>query len=631
MLDAIRKLTQGWLAKVILAIITIPFALFGIESYLKDAGSDVAVATINGDKITIQEFSNAIETTRNRLLSQGQKIDAGLLESPELKQSVLDGLISRRLVRAEVDHQQFKISDDQLSQHILSMPEFQQDGKFSEDLYQKTLQQNKLTVAKFEASIRQDMLMQQARDGIAQLAFSPNAVADQALKSAFEQREVSTLEIKASDFITKVNVTPEEAKAYYEQHKDKLIVPEQVKLEFALLSAASLMGQVNVSDEEVKQFYDANKEKFQGDEQRQASHILIGFGVEATEKDKEAAKAKALDVLAQVKKNPKSFEALAKKYSQDPSAEKGGDLGSFGRGAMVKPFEEAAYAMKVGQVSDLVETEFGYHIIKLNGITGQAPSFDEAKPKIKAELIFQKAQMKYAELTEEFSNLVYEQSGSLKPVADKFNLQLQTSQWMTREEGAKYFKNEKIMALAFSDEVLKEKRNSEAVEVSPNNLVSVRVVDYKPSAPRAFDEVKDGIGAVIKLEKALKMASENGAALLAKLNSNEPPKELDWVTPVTVDRKNAQGLSNGVMSQVFRVNASKLPAYAGFVDENKAYVIVKILNVNNQLAGNEEAKKSAEDEFQSILATEFVSAYGASLKAKEDIKVNNSVIFNKAE
>jgi peptidyl-prolyl cis-trans isomerase D len=631
MLDAIRKLTQGWLAKVILAIITIPFALFGIESYLKDAGSDVAVATINGDKITIQEFSNAIETTRNRLLSQGQKIDAGLLESPELKQSVLDGLISRRLVRAEVDHQQFKISDDQLSQHILSMPEFQQDGKFSEDLYQKTLQQNKLTVAKFEASIRQDMLMQQARDGIAQLAFSPNSVADQALKSAFEQREVSTLEIKASDFISKVNVTPEEVKSYYEQHKDKLIVPEQVKLEFALLSSASLMGQVNVSDEEVKQFYDANKEKFQGDEQRQASHILIGFGIEATEKDKEAAKAKALDVLAQVKKNPKNFEALAKKYSQDPSAEKGGDLGSFGRGAMVKPFEEAAYAMKVGQVSDLVETEFGYHIIKLNGITGQAPSFDEAKPKIKAELIFQKAQMKYAELTEEFSNLVYEQSGSLKPVADKFNLQLQTSQWMSREEGAKYFKNEKIMALAFSDEVLKEKRNSEAVEVSPNNLVSVRVVDYKPSAPRAFDEVKDGIGAVIKLEKALKMASQNGAALLAKLNSNESPKELDWITPVTVDRKNAQGLSNGVMNQVFRINGSKLPAYAGFVDENKAYVLVKILSVNNQLAGNEEAKKSAEVEFQSILAAEFVSAYGASLKAKEEIKVNNSVIFNKAE
>jgi peptidyl-prolyl cis-trans isomerase D len=631
MLDAIRKLTQGWLAKVILAIITIPFALFGIDSYLKSAGGDVAVATLNGDKITIQEFSNAIENARNRLLSEGQKIDPGLLESPELKQSVLNGLISRRLVAAEISHQHFKISDEQLSQHILSMPEFQQDGKFSEDLYQKTLQQNKLTVAKFESSIRQDMLMQQARDGIALLAFAPNAVADQALNSAFEQREVSTVEIKASDFISKVNVTPEEVKAYYEQHKDKFIVPEQVKLEFALLSAASLMGQVTVSDEEVKQFYNANKEKFQGDEQRQASHILIGFGINATEKDKEVAKAKALDVLAQVKKNPKNFEALAKKYSQDPSAEKGGDLGSFGRGAMVKPFEDAVYAMKVGQISDLVETEFGYHIIKLNGITGQAPSFEEAAPKIKAELIFQKAQMKYAELTEEFSNIVYEQSGSLKPVADRFKLQLQTSQWMTREQGAKYFKSDKIMALAFSDEVLKEKRNSEAVEVSPNNLVSVRVVDYKPAAPRSFDEVKAAIETVIKLDKAVKMASDSGTALVAKLKSNEGSKELDWITPVTVDRKNAQGLSNSVMNQVFKINAAKLPAYAGFVDDNRAYVIVKVLKVSSQLAGDEDAKKAAEGEFQSILGAEYVSAYGASLRDKEDIKINNSVIFNKTE
>jgi len=626
MLDAIRKLTQGWMAKVILAIITIPFALFGIDSYLKNAGGDVAVATINGDKISVQEFSNSIETVRNRLLSQGQKIDPLMLESPELKQSVLDGLISRRLVNADVKRQQFKISDEQLNQHILSMPEFQQDGKFSEDLYQKTLQQNKLTAAKFESSIRQDLTTQQARDGLARLAFVPNAVADQTLKFAFEQREVSTVEVKAADFISEVSVTPEEIKAYYDQHKDKFIVPEQVKLEFALLSAASLMGQVNVTDEEVLQFYKSNIDKFQGDEQRQASHILIGFG-----EDKEAAKAKALDVLAQVKKNPNSFEALAKKYSQDPSAEKGGDLGSFGRGMMVKPFEEAAYSMKVGQISDLVETEFGYHIIKLTGITGQAPTFDEVKPKIKAELIFQKAQMKYAELSEEFSNTVYEQSGSLQPVADKFNLKLQTTQWMSREEGAKYFKNDKIMTLAFSDEVLKEKRNSEAVEVAPNNLVSVRVVDYKPSAPRTFDEVQSGIEAVLKLEKALKMASDKGAAILTKLKAGEKTSELDWITPVTVDRKNAQGLSNGVMNQVFKINAEKLPAYNGFVDDNKTYVIIKVLNVSNQLADNDEAKKAAEDEFTSILGAEYVSAYGASLRAQEDIKVNTKILFNKSE
>lgn len=627
MLDAIRKHTQGWLAKAILAIITIPFALFGIDSYLNQAGGNVAVATVAGEKISVQEFSNSIENVRNRLQSEGQKVDSALLDSPELKQSVLDGLITRRLVNKEVQREHFKISDDQLNQHILSMPEFQDNGKFSEDLYQKTLQQNKLTAAKFENSIRSDMVTQQARDGVAKLAFAPKAIAEKALQFAFQQREVTTLDVKAADYIKQVSVTPEQVKQYYEQHKDKFKVPEQVKLEFALLSAAGLMSQVSVSDQEVKEFYDANVAKFQGDEQRQASHILINFG-----QDKEAAKAKATSILAQVKKNPNSFEELAIKNSQDTgSATKGGDLGSFGRGAMVKPFEDAVFAMKVNQISELVESEFGYHIIKLNGITGQSSSFDQMKPQIKAELIFQKAQAKYAELSEDFSNMVYEQSASLAPVAQKYNLQLQTSAWMSREDGAKYFKSDKLMALAFSDEVLKEKRNSEAVEVSPNNLVSVRVVDYKVEAPRTFDEVKGGIEAVLKLEQAVKLASEKGASTLAELKAGDAKESLDWISPVTVDRKNAQGLSNGVMNQVFKINTDKLPAYAGFMDENKTYVIVKVIAVSNQLGDDEEFRNTAIAEYEAAIAAEYVSAYAASLRAKEDIKVNTSVLFNKAE
>ncbi|WP_020182018.1 SurA N-terminal domain-containing protein [Methylotenera sp. 1P/1] len=627
MLDAIRKHTQGWLAKAILAIITVPFALFGIDSYLNQAGGNVAVATVAGEKISVQEFSNSIENVRNRLQSEGQKVDAALLDSPALKQSVLDGLITRRLVNKEVQREHFKISDEQLNQHILSMPEFQENGKFSEDLYQKTLQQNKLTAAKFESGIRSDMVTQQARDGIAKLAFAPKAIAEKALQFAFQQREVSTVDVKAVDYIKQVTVTPEQVKQYYEQHKDKFKVPEQVKLEFALLSAAGLMNQVSVSDQEVKEFYDANAAKFQGDEQRQASHILINFG-----QDKAAAKTKALDVLAQVKKNPKRFEELAITNSQDTgTATKGGDLGSFGRGAMVKPFEDAVFAMKVNEVSDLVESEFGYHIIKLNGVTGQSSSFDQMKPQIKAELIFQKAQAKYAELSEDFSNMVYEQSASLAPVAKKYNLQLQTTQLMSRADGAKYFKSDKLMNLAFSDEVLKEKRNSEAVEVSPNNLVSVRVVEYKPEAPRSFDEVKSGIEAVLKLEQAVKLASDKGASILAKLKSGDTKEPLDWISSVIVDRKNAQGLSNGVMNQVFRINTDKLPAYAGFLDENKTYVIVKIIGVSNQLGDDADSKQTAASEYEAAVAAEYVSAYAASLRAKENIKVNTSVLFSKTE
>ena len=633
MLDAIRQHTTGWIAKLILALITIPFALFGIDSYFNDSSSNAAIAKVNGEKISVQEYSNSVKNARDRLMSEGQKIDPALLDSPLLKQSVLDSLIARRLVRAEISKANFKISDDVLNQHILGMPEFQQDGKFSEDIYHKTLAQNKLTATKFENDRRSELLEQQARDGLGMLVSIPKSVASQTLQFANQQRDVSVAEIKTTQFLPQIKITPEQIKAYYELHKDKFVVPEQVKLEFALLSAAGLVAQQSVTDAEVKEFYDAIAAKFQADEKRQASHILIGFSPNATPADKVAAKVKAADILAQVKKNPKRFEELAVKNSQDPgSATKGGDLGSFGRGAMVKPFEDAVFSMKVNQISDLVESDFGFHIIKVTAITGQNPSYENMKAQIRSDLLWQKAQAKYAELTEDFNNTVYEQSGSLKPAADKFNLQLQTSAWMSREDGAKYFKSDKLMSAVFSDAVLKEKRNSEAIEVSPNNLVSARVLEYKASTPRNFEDIKAAIEVVLKQEQAEKLATENGQATLKKLIAGDAGKDLEWIPPVTVDRKTAQGLTEAVMSQVFKINTNKLPAYAGFMSGKSSYTIVKISRVDNALASaDEETKKSAETELQAAVAAEYISAYGNSLKAKSDVQVNRKLLETKAE
>lgn len=630
MLDAIRNHTKGWIAKAILALITIPFALFGIDSYFNDAGSNVAIAKVNGNKISIQEYSNAVDNARNRLQSQGQKVDPAILESVEFKQSILDSLITRRLINAEIQRANFRISDAQLSTYILGMPEFQQDGRFSEDIYQKTLAQNRLSTTRFESDRRNELLMQQARDGLMALVSVPKGVTEQALKFAYQQRDVSVAEIKTAQFVEKANVTPEQVKAYYDQHQDKFKVPEQVKLEFALLSAGGLVAQMQVSDEEVKHFYDENVTKFQGDEQRQASHILIGFGVSASAAEKTAAKEKAQSILDQLKKSPNRFEELAIQNSQDPgSASKGGDLGSFGRGAMVKPFEDAVFGMKVDQISDLVESEFGYHIIKLNAVTGQSSSFESMKPQIKAELLYQKAQAKYAELADDFSNTVYEQSGSLKPVADKFGLQIQPTGWMNREEGAKFFKSEKFIQSIFSDEVLKEKRNSEAVEVSPNNLVSARVLEYKPEAPRTFDEVKSGIESLLKLEQAIKLASDKGLASLEKLKAGGQDGALEWIPTVTIDRRNAQGLTDSVMSQAFKIDTSKLPAYAGYVDGSKSYTIIKVTGVSNDL--DENSKKTAAAEFKAAVAAEYESAYAKSLRASSKVVVNRQLLESKSQ
>lgn len=628
MLEALRKHTQGWMAKIILALIVVPFALFGIDSYLNNAGGQVAVAKVDGQKISLQEYSNAVENARNYLQSQGQKVDAALLESPAFKQSVLDSIITRRLVEGAIQDYRFKISDDQLSQHVVGMPEFQSNGKFSEDTYNQLLSQNKLTPAKFEQNIRKDLTVQQVRDGLTNLVFMPQKVAEQSLMSEFEQREVSVADIKVVDFINQVTVTPEQVQAYYNQHKTKFIAPSKVKLQFTLLSAAGLVGDVSVSDEEVKQDYEENAAKYQGDEQRQASHILIGFNSTASAEEKAAAKQKAESILKQVKENPKNFEKLAIEFSQDTgSASKGGDLGSFGRGAMVKPFENAAFSMKVGDISDLVESDFGYHIIKLTGITGQSSDFDSIKLKIKAELLFQKAQAKYAELADDFGNTVYEQSGSLEPVAKKFNLQVQTSPAMTKDEIAKFFKSDRLASMVFSDEVLKEKRNTEAVEISPNNLVAARAVEYTPEAPRTFDEVKSGIESLLKAEAATKLAKQKGEALLAELKAGKAVNA-DWIPPVTIDRRNAQGLTDAVMRNVFKVNTHTLPAYYGFNEPNKGYTVIKVIAVNQKLKDSPEVADKAYKAYQAALGSEMSYAYVSSLKAKKDIQYNTKVLLS---
>lgn len=630
MLDSIRNVAQGWVGKALLALITIPFALFGIDSYLGQAGNNAAIAKVNGQEISIQAYSNAMQNLRSRMQSEG-KLDQAQLDSPEVKTMVLDQLINKQLLAEEIKHAGYAISDAQLATYVTGMPTFQDNGKFSQEMYDQSLQQNGLTPSRFEAAVRSDLLEQQAQDGVAKLGFISNDRANDTLKLLNQKREVTVAEIKTKDFVNQVKIEPEQVKAYYEQHKDKLRTQEQVKIEFLLLSASSLIPNIKVDDSEVKQFYDANPTKFQGNEQRRASHILIGFGVNATPAQKHEAKAKAAELLAAIQKNPKSFEELAIKNSQDPgSATKGGDLGVFGRGAMVKPFEDVAFSLKVDQISDLVESEFGYHIIKVTEVLGQNADFDSLKPQIKADLMYQKAQAAFIEKAEAFSNAVYEQSGSLQPAAKEFGAQVQTSDWMTRADAAKFFKNEKIVNLIFSEESIKEHRNTEAVEVTPNNLISARVVEYKPSAPKDFDEVKAGIEELLKLEAAAKLAVAKGEAALKDLREGKSAEGLRWIPQVTVDRKNAQGLTQLAMGQIFKTDASQLPAYSGLADSKQGYLLVKVIGVDYALPA-EDVMKNAKSELNMALNNEYIAAYKQSLREKSKVKVNQSLLLDNAK
>lgn len=628
MLDNIRSLAHGWVGKALLAIIGIPLALFGIESYLSSAGHNAAVAKVGNSSISIQEYTNALQNLRKQLQAEG-KWDASQPDTPEMKSFVLNDLINKQLLNEEIKKSHYAISDAHLSTYITGMPEFQKEGKFSQELYDDLLAKNQLTPSKFESLIRADLQAQQAQDGFAKLGFISNARADQILNTLNQQRVVTTAEIPTKNFVDQVKIDPAEVKAYYEKNKAKLMNPEQVKIEFVLLSANNLISGVSVDDAEVKQFYEKNKDKFQSGEERQASHILIGFGANPTPEKKQEAKEKAKNVLAEVKKDPKKFEALATQYSTDEgSAANGGSLGSFGRGAMVKPFEDAVFSMKVDEISDLVESEFGYHIIKLTGITGDKTDFESLKPQIKGDLMFNKAKAEFAKQSEDFKELVYTQQNSLEPAAKQFKTEIQKSDWLTRESGAKFFKDNKaFMDLVFAPESIKEHRNTEAIEVSPNNLVSARVVDYKAATPKTFDEVKVAIESLLKLEAASKLAIAKGEAALKDLQAGKDVSGLDWIKEVTIDRKNAQGLTDLAMTQAFKMSTAKLPAYSGAPNEKQGYLLVKLVSAQTQKAENEIA---AREELNAVVAGEYLAAYKQSLREKSKVTVNERLLLDSA-
>ncbi len=621
MLEKFRSYAQTKAAQVILALILIPFALFGIDSYLNQAGNNLSIAKVNGYKIALPEYNRAIENVRNRMMSEGKKVDPAMFDSFEFKESIVDGLISKQLVNNDIKKSKFKITDQQLSQYIIGMPEFQKEGKFSQELYDKVLQNNQLTPKKFEESIRNDLLIQQVRDGLQKLTFIPPNNLTETLKATSQQREISVVEFKTKEYMAKANIAEKDMQAFYDQNKSKFLAPEQVKAEFVVFSLASILPTINVTDDEIKAFYKTNSDKYQNQQQREASHILIAASKNAAPAEKAKAKAKAEDLLSQIRKNPKQFEELATKFSQDPeSAKKGGELGAFGRGMMVKPFDDAVFSMKVNEISNIVESDFGYHIIKLTKIIGEGGGFDTMKPQIKAELIYQKGQEKFAALAEEFSNKVYEQSSSLDAVSKKFNLPIQKTDWIGRNDSDKFFKNETLMNALYSKESIKDHRNTEAIEVTPNNLISARVVDYKAQSTKPFADVKKNIEDYLKFEAAKKTVASEGEAALKTISDTS--RKIDWQPAVLVDRKNTKGLSEAVINHAYKMPTDKLPSYSGFVDGNNGYVIVKVNKVAFPNDNNEENKKAFASDYSEALTAEYLSAYLKGLKAKASVSVN---------
>jgi peptidyl-prolyl cis-trans isomerase D len=553
-----------------------------------------------------------------------------MMNAPPVRLSILNGLINQRLLLLEAANKRLMTSDQALQNSIASISAFQENGTFSQSRYEARLRAQGMSPAQFEARMRQDLTLQQLIGTVGSSAFVSSAQAEALLRIQAEERKFNEFTIAIAPFAEKLTIEPETVRKFYDENQKRFEVPEQIKAEYLVLSLDALMSQATVSEAEIAAWYDGHLDRYQQPEERRASHILImpdGDG------GKEKAKTQAEAVLKEVRENPSRFAELAKQHSQDPgSAEKGGDLGFFSRGMMVKPFDDAVFGQKEGEISELVETEFGYHIIEVTDIRElkQRP-LQEVNAEIESELKRQAAARQFAEAAETFSNMVYEDSDSLQPAADRFKLKIEQTDWLPKNADSQVraalgpLDNDKVLVALFSEDAIKNKRNTEAVEVASNTLLAARVVEHAAAALRPFDTVRDDIEKTLKDDEAVKQATSAGEARLAELQKGED--QVAWSETRAISRQQARQsqLPAAAWQAIFKADAQKLPAYVG-VGVGDGYALFKITEVVQPEKIDENQLNALKKEYANLVAQEDISVYLSSLRSRYKIDINQSLL-----
>ena len=629
MFDFVRKHTKIMMGLMFLLIIP-SFVLFGIDGYNRMREKGDAVARVGGQDITQGEWDAAHKAEADRLRAQMPNLDAKLLDSPEARYSTLERLVRERVMAQAADQFKLTTSDARLARDLQEDPGIaslrRPDGKLDMERYRQMAASQGMTPEGFEARVRRDLSVRQVEAGLTQTGFAATAVADVALNAFFERREVQVVNFLSADFASRVNPTDAEVEAFYKANGTLFQAPEQASIEYVVLDLESVKKSITINEADLKSYYEQNAARLSGNEERRASHILINAPKDAPAAERQKAKARAQELLAELRKAPDSFADLAKKNSQDPgSAAKGGDLDFFARGAMVKPFEEAAFAMKKGDISELVESDFGYHIIKLADI--KAPkqrSFDELRANIEADLKTQQAQRKFAETAEAFTNGVYEQSDSLKPVADKLKLEIKTATKLSRKPAAGVtglLANAKFLAAIFGPDVIEKKRNTEAIETAPNQLTAGRITQYQAAKTMALADVRANVRERLVASRSAELAAQEGAAKLAAWKA--APASAVMSAAQVLSRDQAQNTPPQILNAVLRADTSKLPVFVGVSMGAQGYAVVKVNQLVARPASTEVAAKQDRAQYAQWWTAAESQAYYGLLKErfKADIMV----------
>ncbi|NMH58975.1 SurA N-terminal domain-containing protein [Alteromonas ponticola] len=552
MLEKIREGSQGPWAMVIIGLVVLSFVFAGVGSYLTSS-SGAAAATVNGEEISQQTLERAYQNQRARMEAQYGEGIASLFSSEgyteQFRQSVLERLIGEKLIEQKAYEMGLRVSDKQIRDSILKMPEFQVGGTFNNDRFQGILRQNGFKPADFRNYLRVQLTREQLTRALTATSFTLPSEAEQAFKLQQQTRDARYLQISAEPFAESVEVSEDDINNYYQANITAFDTEEQVALSYVVLSVDDLKQDVDVSEDDVNQWYQDNKGRFVTEEQRRVSHILIEFG-----DDQDQAKQKAEDLLGKVN-DGESFAELAKAHSDDAfSAENGGDLDFISPDMMDPAFDEAAFSLKSeGDVSDVVESEFGFHIIKLTELKPESVTpLEEVRETIEEQIATDRATEKFFELQNRMAEVAFEMPDSLEEVASIAEVKVETTGLFTRNTPPAPINTPNAIERAFSDELIQDRVNSDIIELDDNTVAFIRVREHEPQRTQELAEVKEGIEATLRDQKAQKAAEAWALNVAEKLNANEDISEMlaeqnvEWQTAEQVSRQGGQLARNMV-------------------------------------------------------------------------------------
>jgi peptidyl-prolyl cis-trans isomerase D len=621
MFDFVRKHTR--VMQFLLFLLIFPsFVLFGLEGYNRFREGGATVATVDGHGITQAEWDAAHRSQVERMRSSMPNVDVKLFDTPEAKYSTLERMVRDRLLQVAANQLHLGASDARLAAELQQNPTIaalrRADGTLDIERYRQLLATQGMSPESFEAQVRGDLASRQVMSGVGVTSFSSAALADVTLNAFYEQRQVQVARFAPADYVARIKPSDEQLEAYYKANADKFQSAERADIEYVVLNLAAVQKDIVVPEAELKTYYEQNAARLAGLEERRASHILINADKGASAAERDAARAKAQALLAEVQKSPNQFAELARKNSQDTgSAAKGGDLDFFGRGAMVKPFEEAAFALKKGETSGVVETEFGFHIIRLTDIKQpEQKSFESQRAKLEQEVRTQLAQRKFAEAAEQFTNIVYEQSDSLKPVADRLKLDVQHASQLGRDvvAGNAATNNPKLLAAVFSPDSIEKKRNTEAVELAPNVLAAARVTSYSPARTLPLEEVRARVHEQVVAQLANEQARAEGAAKLTEWKTS--PDSAKLPTAIVVSRESKQAQPSALVEAALRASTQTLPAWVGVDLGSSGYAVVKVEKVLPRDTANVSGLAREREQYAQWWASAEGLAYYKLLKEK---------------